>query len=363
MGTTVGRETDTVAFFTALAEEPFRHDFYQTLRRLECLHADRPRWGRAPRSVDEPVRLGQVADLSFAPAALATFDPGHEGRRPRLGVRFFGLLGPNGPLPLHLTEYAHERELVKDHTFVRFLDVFHHRLLALFYRAWAEAQPHVQHDRVDDDRFVTYVGSCFGLSRAPFLNRDTVPDVAKLFHVGLLARQVRNADGLESILKHFFGVPVDVQPFAGQYLLLGPRERTYLGRGGAALGTEAVLGARVWDRQHKFRIALGPLTFEQYESFLPSSAGCDAVERETDKRRVPRPLDQLVDWVRLYLSLELDWDVRLWLARSDVPSLVLGRNGRLGWTSWVGRRRADTDAGDLCLNAEALVRPIGGHAA
>ena len=115
MGAAVGRETDVVALFQALSAAPYRHDFYETLRRIECLFPDRPRWGRAPRPVDEPIRLGQDPDLSFAPAPLAAFEPPHDGVPARLQVRLFGLLGPNGPLPLHLTELtrAERRERVE----------------------------------------------------------------------------------------------------------------------------------------------------------------------------------------------------------------------------------------------------------
>ena len=135
-------------------------------------------------------------------------------------------------------------------------------------------------------------------------------------------------------------------------MLLGHRERTRLGREGAMLGAGAVAGRSVWDRQSKFRIRLGPLTLRQYEGFLPASPKLRSSEG------VPggHLLKQLVDWVRLYLCYELDWDVRLRLKREEVPPLKLGRGSRLGWTTWVGRRRGGTDADDLCLNAEAFVR-------
>jgi len=337
MGPTVGHEADAVSFLADLARAPYRYDFYQTLRRLECLYADKPRWGRALRPVDEPVRLGQDPELSFPPSALSGFDMA-DGALPRLQVRLFGLFGPNGPLPLHLTEYARERlRHHGDATFCRFVDIFHHRFLALFYRAWAQAQPHVSHDRPDDDRFTAYIGALFGLAEGTARHRDTVPDLAKLFHVGILARHVRNAEGLAEILRQFFRVAVHIDEFVGHWMVLGPRERTYLAREGAPLGEGAVLGGRVWDRQHKFRIRLGPLTLDQYESFLPGGAR----------------LRQLVDWVRLYLCFELDWDVQLLLDSREVPALVLGRDGQLGWTTWLGRRRRDDPADDLCLDAEA----------
>jgi type VI secretion system protein ImpH len=351
MGAALGRETDAVAFFARLSSAPYQYDFYQTLRRLECLFDDRPRWGEALRPVDERVRFGQDPDLSFAPAPIASFDRGEGGQVPRLQVRLFGLLGPNGPLPLHLTEYTRERlRNAGDPTLSRFLDIFHHRFLALFYRAWAQAQPHVNRDRPGVDHFGTYIGSCFGIAPAAFRDRDTVPDEAKLFHVGALVRHVRNAEGLAAILEHFFRVPARIEQFVGHWLALDARSRTRLGRDNAVLGREAVVGRQVWDRQHKFRVRLGPLTLRQYESFLPAPprgrlrAGDEGLS-----------LRKLVDWVRLYFSLELDWDVRLLLQHAEVPALTLGRTGRLGWTTWLGHRRTDRPADDLCLHAEAFV--------
>jgi type VI secretion system protein ImpH len=339
----MGRETDALAFFAALADAPYRHDFYQTLRRLECLYDTKPRWGEALRPIDEPVRLGQDPDLSFAPAPLASFSA-EDGEAPRLQVRLFGLFGPNGPMPLHITEYVRERlRLAGDPTLSRFFDLFHHRFLALFYRAWAQAQPHVSRDRPQADRFTVYVGSFLGMAPSTSRDRDALPDLAKFFHVGALIRLARDAEGLTHILEHFFHVPVRIEEFVGHWMQLKVTERSALGDEGAALGAGAVLGGRVWDRQHKFRVCLGPLTLAQYENFLPGRSA----------------LRKLVDWVRMYLSFELDWDVRLVLEQSEVPKLTLGGGQRLGWTTWLGERRAAGAADDLCLDAEGLATPAG----
>ena len=340
MGATVGRETDALRLLASLAEAPYRHDFYQTLRRLECVYDSKPRWGEGRRPIDEPVRFGQDPDLSFAPSPLSSFERGSAGRPPRLHVHLFGLLGPNGPLPLHITEYARDRlRQHGDRTLARFLDLFHHRFLTLFYRAWAQAQPTVNHDRPHDDHFAVYLGAFLGIAPAAFRARDTVPDLAKFFHVGALIRQTRNAEGLRGILQHFFRVPVEIEQFVGDWMPLDVPQRTYLGREGAVLGVAAVAGRRVWDRQHKFRLMLGPLTFADYEQFLPGGMH----------------LRKLVDWVRLYVNYELAWDVRLRLKKHEVPETRLGAGRRLGWTTWLGHRRAETDADDLCLNAEEFV--------
>jgi type VI secretion system protein ImpH len=170
-------------------------------------------------------------------------------------------------------------------------------------------------------------------------DRDALPDLARFFHAGTLIRQVRNAEGLRQIIEHFFGIPARIEEFVGHWLLLAASERTYLSSPGATLGSGAVIGGRVWDRQHKFRIHLGPLTLAQYESFLP---------RE-------RRLEKLMDWVRTYLCFELDWDVRLHLKPAHVPLLRLDGQQRLGWTTWLGRRQSAAAADDLCIDAEAVV--------
>jgi type VI secretion system protein ImpH len=258
-----------------------------------------------------------------------------------LQVRFFGLLGPNGPLPLHLTEYARDRlRNLGDASFLHFLDLLHHRFLVLFYRAWAQAQPTVGLDRPQDDRFSRYVGSLFGLGLPALRGRDSVHDFAKLFRAQWLVRQVRNADGLRAILCSYFRVDARIEQFVGHWLRLPRAQRSRLAvPGGTTLGRDAVIGQQVWDRQHKFRVHLGPLTLSQYESFLP---GGDNIRK-------------LVDWVRNYFGFEFQWDVQLGLQSKQVPTTRLARYGRLGWTTWVGRPGAPVAAQDLVLDAEAVL--------
>jgi type VI secretion system protein ImpH len=325
--------------YAGLARDPFHYDFFHALRRIEALYPHKPRIGCAARPIDEPVRFGQEPSLSFAPTTLASFErPDAKSPRARLEVRFFGLLGPNGPLPLHLTEYARERLMhANDRTFARFLDIFHHRFISLFYRAWAQAQPTESLDRPRDDRFSGYVAAPIGLAMPSLRNRDAVNDHAKLFHSGLLCRSVRNADGLAAILTGFFRVTVRVEQFVGHWLALVTEDRTRLGIvATATLGGGAMLGGQVWDRQHKFRLCLGPLTLAQYESFLP---GGTAIEK-------------IVAWVRLYLSFELDWDMRLVLRKEEVPAIRLLQYGRLGWTTWLGKKARSRDVDDLKLSPE-----------
>ncbi len=322
--------------FEALQAAPYAHDFFALLRRVESLHPDAPRIGRALRPSQEALRLGQEPELDFAPAALATF--GQEGgAAPRLGVRFFGLLGSQGPMPLHLTEYVRERLRYRnDPTSARFLDIFHHRLLTLFYRAWAEAQPTVQHDRPREDRFAAWLGATFGHGGA-MRNQGSLPETARLFQAGLLGSRSRHPEGLAKLLSQYFAVKVRIEPYVAHWMTIDEADCTRLGyahnrperarTAAAALGSAATAGRRLHDRQYKFRIALGPLTLVQYHGFLP---GGQAWLR-------------LRDWVRLYIGLDLVWDVELCLAHSEIPEPRLGRRVQLGVAAWLGHRDCQRD--------------------
>jgi len=336
---TDGRASARLALFAALGRAPWTFDFFQALRRIEGLFADKPRLGRALRPGDEPVRLSQEASVAFAPSTLSACDA-NEGRPPRLEQRFFGLLGANGPLPLHITEYVRERLIHNgDPTLARFLDLFHHRMALFFYRAWAEARPTVHHDRPEQDRFTAYVGSLSGHGMPGVAQRDAVPDHAKRFFVGHLARNPKNAEGLASIVEGFFRLPARVDQFVLGWLELPRDQRTVLGgepRLSGVLGRGTVIGERVRDVQSRFRAVLGPMDLDRFCDFLPGG----------------RSLDRLRDWVRNYVGFEFDWDVQLVLARDEVPGIRLGHEGRLGWTTWLGARQAATDADDLILSPE-----------
>ncbi|KVP58478.1 type VI secretion protein [Burkholderia ubonensis] len=329
----------------ALEADAPRFDFFQALRLLENAYPRSPRIGESLRPRDDAVRFTQEPELVFHPTTLGAYSPPGDGREARLAVKFFGLLGPNGPLPLHLTEYARDRlRNANDPTFVRFLDLFHHRMVALLYRAWADAQPAVSLDRPQRDRFSAYVGSVFGLGEPALRDRDAVPDFAKLHFAGLLATPTRHAAGLKLVLSRFFGLPFEIEQWVGHWMPLPVREVLRLGArdGSSMLGVSTLLGARVWDGQHKFRIVVGPLSIADYERFLP---GGDSLRR-------------LVDWVRNYVRDGLDWDVNLQLRQQDVPRLKLGRRARLGYTSWVLSGAADGDQRQLRLHpADSSGRP------
>lgn len=329
-GTTdaAGRERALQALFDDLEQQPWAHDFFALMRRVDALRPTLPRTGQARRPMQEALRLGQVPEMDFAPAALASFVRPPNGP-PRLGVRFFGLLGPQGPMPLHVTEYVRERlRQHGDPTLTHFLDLFHHRLLTLFYNAWAQAQPTVHFDRPADDRYTAWLGATAGL---PPLDGSALTTPSLAHQAGLLSTRARHPEALCKVLRQFFGVGVSLRTHVGQWLSMEDPDRSRLGHArnrveraanpGAALGLNANAGSKVWDRQYRFRLHMGPLTLAQYMEFLPGGPAWR----------------QLGDWLKLLASPGLRWDLQLQLHLSEHPAPRLGRHVRLGLTGWLGR--------------------------
>ncbi len=334
--------TRTVDLLKEMGAEPYRFGFYQALRRLEAEFRDHARLGESTRAAEDPIRLGQTPSLVFAPSTLAALRRGSGGRPDRLEVHFFGLFGPNGPLPLHLTEYAYDRlRNAKDPTFARFADIFHHRLLSLFYRAWANVQPTASYDRPDSDRFATYVGALFGMGMPSLRSRGRVADEIRLHFAGRLASQTRTAEGLQAFLHVYFRIGVRVDEFIGQWVPLPEDSRCRLGFSPATgtLGHTAIAGERIWDRGQKFRVTLGPMQLGMYRELLPGGEG----------------LRELAELVRTYVHDEYVWDVRLILKGEEVPPLELGKHGHLGWTSWLPSESAREEVDDLLFDPLAEV--------
>ncbi|RJT29491.1 type VI secretion system baseplate subunit TssG [Mesorhizobium waimense] len=321
-------------FLSTVAAEPHGYDFFEALRRVDAICSDRPRLGESGRPSLDRVRIGQEPSLAFPTRPIAGVTDGGETDFVRISTYLFGLFGSNGPLPLHLTEYALLRQQnAADETLVRFADIFHHRMASFFFRAWAESEPTVSHDRPHEDRFALQLASLAGFGMTALLARDAMPDLAKLHFTGRLASHTRNPEGLAAIVASFFEAPVDIREFVPQWVklprvslcLLGLDPRT--GR----LGCTATAGRRIRVHHHRFRLIVGPLSLVQYESLLPGALG----------------LRTMAQIIRNYIGDELDWEVNLVLRREEMPEVRLGRRGRLGWTSWIGKRKMRRDADDL----------------
>jgi len=315
-----------MSFLRNLAAEPWRFDYFAVLRQLERTFADKPRIGDSAASRDDFIRLGQDPFMEF-PAANLVRVVARDDEPIRIFVRYLGLLGPQGALPLATTEEAFHYALARDDAFPRFLDLFNHRFLQLFFRAWADARPIAQHDRPEADRFVAYIGSAIGIGSAPYRNLDSVPDAAKLAFAGILGAQAKSAARLAGALRGLFDVDAEVEEFVGSRLMLEAAECTILGRRHNALGQDTLLGARIFSVQDKIRVRIITRDLAQYVRFLPSGDLCAP----------------LADLVFLYNGDQLDWDAELAIPAGAAAPIRLGQFGQLGWTSWMAPSWTDGD--------------------
>lgn len=316
-----------------LEAEPWRHDFFAVMRRLERSFPERGRIGDVAARREEYVALGQQPYLDFPASTIAEADRDGQGRL-RLFVKFLGLLGPQGALPLATTEESHHWQIARDDAFPRFLDILNHRFLQLFFRAWADSRPVAQHDRPERDRFAAYIGSMIGLGSPPYLKRDAVPDPEKLAHAGLVGAQAKSASRLRSLLAGLFDIDVEVEQFIGMRLVFDPADRTRLGSGHCTLGGDALLGASVYSVEDKFRVSIVARDMEQFCRFLPDGDRCEP----------------LADAVFFHLGEQFEWDVELALPVGEVKPMRLGQSGQLGWTSWMAPNW-DVSSGSLRRDA------------
>ncbi|MEP2639705.1 type VI secretion system baseplate subunit TssG [Roseobacter sp.] len=319
----------------ALSKTPEKFNIFQALRLIEGAYPDCPGLGNSRSPAQDPVRLAQAVELAFPPATITDFDASSPGA-PRLTQLAFGLFGPNGPLPLHLTEFARDRKRnADDPTMIGFADMFHHRMLSLLYRAWVSGQPAASFDRAGGDTFGDKVGALAGFGGAELQDRDAMPDVAKRHFAGLMAASPRSEAGLRAVLSGLLGAPVEIESFTGSWLHLDPEDRGQLGR--ATLGQNANLGARVWSRSASFCLRIGPLSLSAFKGLFPGTPG----------------FKQLAAIIRNYAGDTLEWNANLILRADEIPRATLGQTATLGRTAWIGTRPKQ-DADDLTLTQPAL---------
>ena len=293
-------------------------DFVAAVRLLECAAPDKPRVGYASRLRDEPVRLSQHVSLAFLGQELETLEEGSRAHPYRLYCNFLGLLGSNGPMPVHYTEHALQRAAHhNDPTFRDFIDLFNHRMLSLFYRAIAEADPAINLDRGQNSRYSDYVAAVGGNLSVMGNERDSLPDGARFNFAGWLGARTRSPSGMQALVSSYFGLACEIKEFVGDWLPIPQEERLRLGsqQSNCELGISTYAGGKVWSISHKFRIKIGPMTWDEYTVFTPGG-----------KRN-----SELRDLVKSYYGDEFDWDLELELREGEARRLSLDKTQQLGF--------------------------------
>ena len=321
------RDADT-QLIPALLEQPQGFDLFQAISLLERAGmAD----GHAALGTDhgtEAVRLSSHISLDFDASDVRDARRGAVTGEPyTLSTPVLSLLGQAGPMPSAFTEMVIARNAVRDFATAEFLDIFHHRLLSLFYLGRKRHRP-----SVGGDANTASIGSA---TRRLCGSTEQVPrDAGRwLRHAGLLAGAPRSIASLCTLLADRFQISFRSEQFVGRWLPLESDDLTLLGAKNCApaLGQNALLGRQAWDQSAAIRLYAYDLPLPRVMQLLPGGEQHEAFKAT----------------VRDFMPSALSVEVWLTPAAETVTAASFSTTGRprLGWNAWVAERSArDTAA-------------------
>jgi type VI secretion system protein ImpH len=330
-----------------LFEQPYDFDFFQAVRLLARMYPSRRMVGEDPEKEPEVVRFRAHQSMEFPASQIRSIEPPDSERsEAEMAVAFMGLTGPQGVLPWQYTEWLMQLDVEGNPALKDFLDLFNHRIISLFYRAWEKTHPFVAYERTRSspsqhpDHFTQYLFDLIGMNSPEVRRRLRFPEEALLGYAGLMAHRPHSAISLRHILAAYFCVPVQLEEFVGRWFDLEESALTRLGESHAhsCLGVDAFIGDSVWNEQSRIRIRVGPMAFSRFREFLPNG----------------KAFHSLVDWVQFFAGRTLEFDVEVVLNAKEVPSFTLSDDSeepRLGWTSWLEGRDLSRDADDAVFSS------------
>ena len=288
----------------------------------------------------EAIRLGAAVGQRYVADQIVAARETTAGRRD-VTVAFMGLTGPSAVLPDHYSERVIDRRRERDPALADFLDLFNHRALSHFWRAWAKYRLPIAFEadagRLGDP-FSCALKALAGLGVAG----EAVPDEAVLAAAGAMARRVRSAGALRRLVSGIYNLPVQVIELEGRWVVLNPADRTRVHAGNddrpafAALGIDTVVGAAVWDVGSRFRVRIGPLGFDAFRSFFDSAG----------------PRAAISDTIRRAVGGNVDFTIQLVLRAADVPMLRLddpAAPAALGQSTWLLAKSSESDRDEALL--------------
>ncbi len=347
----------SVAVIDQLFEQPHSFEFFQAVRLLEAWFVRHE--GLTPNEVmAQRLSFRNSLNMSFPASEIEQFEtlwldqpdlpdrqrttleiiaaatqalprrlaPGQVNRL-EITPAFMSLLGAGGTLPIFYTElFARREQLQRDSSARAFLDIFLHRSVVLFYQAWRKHRLAIRYESDRRNQFLPQVLSLAGMGQKSLRNRlgpeqGGVSDEMIAFLGGLFQQRSVSATALQQVLSLYFRVPVKVTQFVGRWFKLPAEHQTRLGLGNAQLGSTALSGERVWQRDLRVGLTIGPLSLERYRRFLPGGSAALA-------------LKQLVTQLT---GVSLEYEVRLQLQASAVQPVRLGgdQGPRLGWETYL----------------------------
>ncbi len=339
-----------------LLQQPHRYQFFQAVRLLEQLFVRRG--SAAPeQALATRVSFRNTLSLSFPPSELQGIEVPRltpamlesddafiaaleDGALDTLAITptFFGMLGGQGALPLRYTEIVAERESVwRDRAARAFFDIFSNRATALFYLAWKKYRLPFQYEVDNTKHYLPLLLSLAGAAdKSLRADLSTTPgpilDEALAGYATAIRHRPVSAAYLQRVLSDYFQAPVRVEQFVGGWYRVPASQYTRLGSTSNVLGATALAGSRVWQRDLRVRLWMGPLKREQYRNFLPGASGSLALRK----------------MLTILCGTTLEFEIKLILRQQDVTGSTLdnSNDGRLGWDTFLCSRPAQQDRSD-----------------
>ncbi len=327
----------------------FEFDFFQAIWLLERYGTHEVRVGGRGPVGRECLRFRPDIAVGFPPTDLRRVslctDPMADRPYYVFEVTFLGLYGVSTPLPLHYaidllrsvdepaaapasdqpaTPTAPDTALGVRPTPARdFLDIFHHRLISLFYRSWLKYRYDRNFGLFGRDVITDYLLWLIGYGPDADRAKLGVSPIQLLRYAGTLTQHPRSAPQLEGLLLDYWaGLSVEVAQCVGRWVPISEADRSSVGTANSSLGVDLTVGEQVYDLSGAFSITLGPVDWPTYVTFLPGEAR----------------YSETCALVHRFCMDPLTFTVDLRLAAREVPELQLGSGdeaARLGLTSWV----------------------------
>jgi type VI secretion system protein ImpH len=307
-----------------LFKEYYRFSFFKAVSLLEKLYPEKKPIGKTLTPGEEAVRFSSKPGLAFPPSDISGLRHDDEEGPVEMEVAFMGLVGPSGVLPHWYNEQAIKRMAEKDYALTAFYDMFHHRLISLFYLAWKKHELAANYLPGEKDKISSYLLSLTGLGTPGLLELLELPDKSIMYYFcGLLSRSVPSACAIERVVEYLTGTVARVEQFIERVLPLNPEDQTRLGLANARLGVDTICGGYIRESQTKFRINLGPMGYDEFIRFMPGG----------------KMLRSVFSIVRYMAGIEYEFDIRIFIKREDVPNCILGHEAVtrpvLGWSTWI----------------------------
>jgi len=312
-----------------LFNHPGRFNFFQAVRLIRKGNTD-------------DIHFQSSANLKFAVSDIARIekDKGQKKSIIKIMVNFMSVLAPIGILPMHYTETIMKQIRNNNPGWWQFINIFQHRAIALFYKAWEKNCIAVSYEQAvankETDSYSKLLKSLVGDDVAKM---GEAIKQAKLHYLAHFAKRQRSASSLSQLLSDYFATPIEILPIQGKWLVLNKNEQTALSLNHNRLGVDCVAGASIFHCQHKFRLLIGPVKCAQIQAFLPGSA-------------IYKDLCQLICE---FVGMHYQFDMQLQVDSETIsPWQMSQSNSQLGWNLWLGNRPMQDFSKDIIINEEKL---------